>query len=76
MGRAKFFTAMPSSPDNGESRICTLSCSMSFFTARTAESGVASVEATTNSSFLPPPIELYFFTAALNPAMPSTPRIV
>ena len=50
----KFLTAMPSSPDSGEIRICTLSCSISLRTARTAESGVASVEAMTNSSSLPP----------------------
>ena len=74
--REKFFTAMPSSPESGERRICTLSCSMSFFTARTAESGVASVEAITNSSFFPPAVGPYFFTAALKPPMPSTPRIV
>jgi hypothetical protein len=49
---------------------------MSFFTARTAESGVASVEAMTNSSSLPPALPPYFFTAALKPAIPSTPRIV
>src|SRR6478672_7937318 len=41
---AKFLTAMPSSPESGESRIWTLSCSISLRTARTAESGVASVD--------------------------------
>ena len=38
-----------------------------LLTARTAESGVASVEAMTNSSSLPPALGPYFFTAALKP---------